>query len=65
MVTATSTNIEGTVATLFTAGATQVRIRAVVGASPTGVKEASASAAGLVGIGAQTIAGGPKPFRMA
>lgn len=48
LITANSTQINGTVATLFTAGATQVRIRAIVGASPTGVKQATATAAGIV-----------------
>lgn len=47
-VRADSTQLKGSIQTYFDAGATQVRIRAVVGASPTGVKEATASAAGIV-----------------
>jgi hypothetical protein len=47
-VKADSTQLKGSLQTYFDAGATQVRIRAVVGASPTGVKEATASAAGIL-----------------
>ena len=47
-VRADSTQLKGSIQTYFDAGATQVRIRAVVGSSPTGVKEATASAAGIV-----------------
>lgn len=47
-VKADSTQLKGSIQTYFDAAATHVRIRAVVGASPTGVKEATASAAGIV-----------------
>lgn len=47
-VRADSTQLKGSIQTYFDAGATQVRIRAVVGASPTGVKQATASTLGVV-----------------
>jgi hypothetical protein len=48
-VKADSTQLKGSIQTYFDAGATQVRIRAVVGASPTGVKDhVPAVSAGLV-----------------
>lgn len=56
-VKADSTQLKGSIQTYFDAAATHVRIRAVVGASPTGVKEATASAAGIVSTGAQTFGG--------
>lgn len=56
-VKADSTQLKGSIQTYFDAAATHVRIRAVVGASPTGVKEATASAAGIVSAGTQTFGG--------
>ncbi len=46
MISATSTQITGSVQTLFDASALQVRIRARVGNDPTGVSEATAAALG-------------------
>lgn len=61
-VKADATQLKGSIQTYFDASATHVRIVANVGASPTGVKEATASAAGIVSTGAQTF-GGLKTFQ--
>lgn len=56
-VSATATQLTGTLASFFTAGYTSVRLRASVGNSPTGVADATSTSSGLLSASQQDVGG--------